>query len=383
VRRPSRTEVDLALAVAVAAAIAIEVASSRDARGPLGANLALCLSLAVPLALLRRRPTAAVVAILALATAQTALLTPLPLLVTPLSLALLPPYAVAASGGRLGRSLAGLAVCLSGGLLLEVVTPSVHRDSSRIVPPLVIVALSFAAGRVVAGRARRAAELELLARRLAELGPTRERLAVAEQRAHVARELHDVVAHTMTVVCLQAGAARRLWWDRPEEAQRALGAAARAARETLAHLRDGLDLLDPSDPPTWLGLEEMEALAQGARVAGLNVEIRVEGLTRAVPGRVGLVAYRIVQEALTNAIRYAAPTDVAVHLSYERNALAVDVRDAGRRPGSARVVTLAGSGQGLRGMRERVESCAGAVSFGPLPVGGFAVSARLPLEAGA
>jgi signal transduction histidine kinase len=381
VRRPSSTWVDLALALAVATAITIEVAASPHAHGPLVANLVLCLSLAVPLALLRRRPIAAVGAVIALASLQTAVLTPLPLLVTPLSLALLPPYAVAAYGGRIERSLAGLAVCLGGGLLLELVTPSAQRDGSRIVPTLVIVLLSFTAGRAVAGRARRAVELELLACRLGELGPARERLAVAEQRAHVARELHDVVAHTMTVVCLQAGAARRLWWDRPEDAQRALGAAARAARETLGHLRDALDLLEPSDPPTWLGLEQMEALAHGARVAGLNVAIRVEGQTRAVPGRVGLVAYRIVQEALTNAIRYAAPTDVAVHLVYERDALAVDVRDAGRPPGSAGAVALAGSGHGLRGMRERVESCAGAVSFGPLPVGGFAVSARLPLEA--
>jgi signal transduction histidine kinase len=152
------------------------------------------------------------------------------------------------------------------------------------------------------------------------------------------------------------------------------------ARETLAHLRDPLDLLDPSEPSTWLGIEDIEALAHGARVAGLNVSVRVDGAARAIPGAVGLIAYRIVQEALTNAIRHAAPTDVTVSLAYEPRTLAVDVRDVGRHPGAHDAMAAHGSGNGLRGLRERVEITRGVVSFGALPAGGFAISARLPLE---
>jgi signal transduction histidine kinase len=380
VRRPSGALLDAAFAVAVASAIAIEASSSVHRQGPVLANLALCLTLAIPLALRRRVPLTAAGGVLVLAVLQTALLTPLPLLVTPLVLAVLPAYAIAAYGGGVGRSLAGLAICLAGGVLLELATPAASRDLPGIAPIAAIVLVAWGSGRAVAGRTSRMRELERLAGELLEARRAHERLAIAEQRAHVARELHDIVAHSMTVICLQAGAAQRVWWEQPEQALHALAAVGRAARETLAHVRDALDLLDPSDPPTRLGVDDMEALARSARAAGLTVSVRVDGPTRAVPGAVGLVAYRIVQEALTNAIRHAAPTDVAVRLAYEAGALAVEVRDVGRHAGATDAVAVSGSGNGLRGMRERVETLEGVVSFGPQPSGGFAVSARLPLE---
>jgi signal transduction histidine kinase len=124
---------------------------------------------------------------------------------------------------------------------------------------------------------------------------------------------------------------------------------------------------------------DLDALIEGARNSGLSVTIEIDGRSRALPSGIGLVAYRIIQEALTNAIRHAAPTTVTVRIAYEVAALALDVRDEGRQ-GVVPLQVIRGSGSGLRGMRERVERCAGALTFGPLPSGGYAVTARLPIE---
>jgi signal transduction histidine kinase len=371
---------DVGVAIVSSSAIALEVVASTGRRGPALANLACCLALAGPLALRRRVPLAAASGVIVLAIVETAFLTPLPPLVTPLALAVLPPYAIGAHAGRIERSLLGLATCVTGGLAIEFVAPAASREPGSILPGAVVVGLAWVSGRFVAARTARMQELERLADALVEATRARERLAIAEQRAHVARELHDLVAHSMTVICLQAGAAQRVWDSHPGQAQHALAVVGSTARETLAQLRDALDLLDPNEPPAWLRVEDMEALALGARAAGLNVSVRVDGPPRALPGAVGLVAYRIVQEALTNAIRHAAPTDVAVCLAYESRALAVHVRDFGRRPGTRDAVTVSGTGNGLRGMRERVEILDGVMSFGALPAGGFAIAARLPLE---
>jgi signal transduction histidine kinase len=346
----------------------------------LAANLVVCLAIGAPLAWRRIAPLATAVAVIAPALLQTHLLTPLPRLVTPLALAVLPAYAVAAHGS-VRRACTGLALCLAGVPAIELATPAAQRDGAGVVPALTIVVLAWIAGCAAAAQSRRVGELEAVDQRLAAARLVRERLAVAEQRAHVARELHDVVAHSMTVICLQAGAAQRLWTARPEDAGAALTAVGVTARETLAHLRDTLGLLDPGAAGGPVPMPDLEGLASRARSAGVDVTIKVDGHARALPGSVGLVAYRIVQEALTNAMRHAAPTAVTVRLAYETDALKVDVRDEGRRAGLPGEVAVPGSGNGLRGMLERVERCAGVLSFGPLPAGGFAVSARLPVEA--
>jgi signal transduction histidine kinase len=370
---------DLALAVLVGISIAIEAARSDQARGPLAANLVVCLALGAPFAWRRIAPLATAVAVIAAATLQTALLTPLPRLVTPLALAVLPAYAIAAySAAR--RAYAGLALCLAGVTAIELATPTAQRDGAGLAAGLAIVLIAWIAGRAVAAQSRRERQLDAIDGRLAAARLARERLAVAEQRAHIARELHDVVAHSMTVICLQAGAAQRRWADSPRDARDALAAVGATARETLAHLRDTLGLLDPAATDGPVALHDLEMLASHARVAGLAITIEIHGHARALPGGVGLVAYRVIQEALTNAIRHAAPTTVTVRLVYETDTLAVVVRDEGRRVGPPRQASVAGSGNGLRGMLERVERCAGVLSFGSLPSGGFAVSARLPIE---
>jgi signal transduction histidine kinase len=177
---------------------------------------------------------ATVVTVVALAVLQTALLTPLPRLVTPLALAVIPAYAVAAHASA-RRAWAGLALCIAGVPAIELATPAGQRDGGGVVPALAIVLVAWIAGRAAAAHCSRVAELERLGIRLEETQLARERLVVAEQRAHVARELHDVVAHSMTVICVQAGAAQRLWVERPEAASAALAAVGATARETLTH----------------------------------------------------------------------------------------------------------------------------------------------------
>jgi signal transduction histidine kinase len=211
VRRPRWELIDLAVALAVASAIALEASFSVPRHGPVLANVACCLALAVPLGLRRRLPLGAAAGVLVLAVFQSAFLTPLAPLVTPFLLAIVPPYAAGAYASRVGRSLVGLAICLAGGVALELAVPAAVRNARAIMPVSAVVLLAWASGRLVAARTSRMYELERLADALLEARRARERLAVAEQRAHVARELHDIVAHSMTVICLQAGAAQRVW----------------------------------------------------------------------------------------------------------------------------------------------------------------------------
>lgn len=373
---PPRT--DAAIALAAGLAVAVDATTSQAAAGPAWANVALCLAIGAPLAWRRRAPVLATAAALGIATLQTAVLTPLPPLVTPLIVLLLSAYAIAAHA-PLRRALAGAAVGVAGGTALQLATPSAHRAPSGVLPTAAVLAAVWVAGRAVRDRSLRLRRLEELDARLLQARRERERLAVAEERAHVARELHDVVAYAMTVICVQAGAARRVWADQPDDARRALLTVGSVARDTLTHLRDALNLLDPQAPEACLELADLEALAVGARAAGLEVEVAVDGRPHPLPGAIGLVAYRVVQEALTNAARHAAPTDVAVRLAYRPGAVVIEVHDAGRRPGAAPAAIVEGSGHGLRGMRERVEACAGALAFGSRADGGFGVSAHLPL----
>jgi signal transduction histidine kinase len=376
VRRPSK--VDVAASVLVGVAIAVEASFASRAHASWPASAAVCLLFLVPLAWLRRSPLPAAAGIFALALVESAFLTPLPTLVTSLALVLLPAFAVAFVPS-LRDALAGAVLCLVGGGLLELVTPAGDRDLSRLLPGVALMALAWTAGRVAQARQARVRELEEIEERLQAARAGRERQAIAEERGHIARELHDVVGHALTVICLQAGAARRVWPDDPVMGARALADLGSIARETLVQLRSSLALIDPDAPDTRLGLADLESLADGARAAGLRVSVDVVGVIRALPSRHGLVAYRVIQESLTNTARHAGPTDVHVRLAYEPEAVEVEVIDRGRA--NDRSPALAsGGGNGLRGMRERVESCAGVLAYGPMAAGGYAVRARLPVS---
>jgi signal transduction histidine kinase len=207
------------------------------------------------------------------------------------------------------------------------------------------------------------------------------RRRVDEERLRIARELHDVVAHTMATINVQAGAAVHVLPTRPEAAADALQAIKAASKEGLRELRAILNVLrqaddaDPTQPAP--GTAQLETLVDGARRAGLETTLSVTGTPAPLPAAVDLAAYRIVQESLTNAIRHAGPAQAAVWLSYGDDELRIYVSDTGRGkpPGVSE-----GAGHGLVGMRERAAAVGGWVETGPSPGGGFRVAARLPLH---
>jgi len=205
-------------------------------------------------------------------------------------------------------------------------------------------------------------------------------MAAAEERSRIARELHDVVAHSVGVMVVQAGAARRTLDRQPEQAVAVLRSVEAVGREALAELRHMLGLLSGDQTDTGLrplpSLRDLDALIERVRAAGLPVTSRVEDEPRALGPSVELTAYRIVQEALTNTLKHAPGARAEVVVSYRGHELAVEVADAGGRPAAG---PPAGAGRGLIGMRERVAMLGGDLEAGKRG-DGFRVSARLPLE---
>jgi signal transduction histidine kinase len=208
-----------------------------------------------------------------------------------------------------------------------------------------------------------------------------------EERLRIARELHDVVAHTMATINVQAAAAAHVLSTRPETAAEALQAIKAASKEGLRELRAILNVLrqaddaDPTQPVP--GTAQLETLVAGARRAGLETTLSVTGTPLPLPAAVDLAAYRIVQESLTNAIRHAGPAEATVSLSYGDDELRIDVADTGRGQPAGPVTGSTGSegaGHGLAGMRERAAAVGGSVETGPSSGGGFRVAARLPLH---
>ncbi len=207
------------------------------------------------------------------------------------------------------------------------------------------------------------------------------RRRVDEERLRIARELHDVVAHTMATINVQAGVAAHVLAEQPDAAATALQAIKVASKEGLRELRAILNVLRQADDGDTTqpapGLAQIDALVTGTVRAGLATSLRVTGQPRPLPAAVDLAAYRIVQESLTNAIRHAGPATATVSLTYDDAELRIDVADTGR--GSPAALSE-GTGHGLIGMRERAASVGGAVEAGPAPAGGYLVAARLPLD---
>jgi signal transduction histidine kinase len=207
------------------------------------------------------------------------------------------------------------------------------------------------------------------------------RRRIDEERLRIARELHDVVAHTMATINVQAGVAAHVLSTRPEAVAESLQAIKTASKDGLRELRAILNVLrqaddaDPTQPAP--GTAQLETLITGARQAGLDTTLTVAGEPVPLPAAVDLAAYRIVQESLTNAIRHAGPATAAVSLGYSRDELRVDVTDTGRGPALA---ASSNGGHGLAGMRERATTVGGTLETGPGPAGGFRVAARLPLR---
>ncbi|MGH3488785.1 MAG: sensor histidine kinase, partial [Actinopolymorphaceae bacterium] len=249
-------------------------------------------------------------------------------------------------------------------------------------------------GRTVRARRLYLSDLEDRAQRLERTASAEIRAALAEERTRMARELHDVVAHHVSVMTVQAAAARRMVGRSPDRSVEAMRAVEETGRSALVEMRRIVGALrsvdaDESaaggqpDLAPQSGVAELEPLVTRAREAGLDVELTVVGEPRALPSGVDLAIFRVVQESLTNTLTHAGPTRAAVLLRYEPDAVVVGVTDDGarRRNGSGRTISSDRTGHGLVGMRERISLNGGTLQTGPRSVGGFEVQARLPLEA--
>jgi signal transduction histidine kinase len=298
-----------------------------------------------------------------------------------------PPYVFVATamtsvasysaGAHLDRRLAlrGLAVIVAA--LLTVVL--IFDPSDWLFPIGIFGIAPWLAGRTIRNQTMLARELAEKAELAEHAREEEERRAVVRERSRIARELHDVLAHNLSVMVVQAGGARRVVAKRPEQAVEVAELIERTGREALAELRhlfgpvrhgDGEDLHGP------VGIDRVEELAARARAAGLSVHVHVEGERVDLPAGVDLAAYRVVQEALTNALKHAGGAQASVTVTYEPNELVLSIEDDGE--GSRDELGELGGGHGLVGMRERVELYGGLLRAGERPGGGFAVRVRLP-----
>ncbi|MGZ4304370.1 MAG: sensor histidine kinase [Solirubrobacteraceae bacterium] len=243
--------------------------------------------------------------------------------------------------------------------------------------------LPYLAGRTLARRSALAAELRAASARLRDEQELRARRAAAEERNRMARELHDVIAHCVSVMVVQTGAARRVAAADVQSAREALRVVESSGREALVELRRivgvlrrGRDELPDLAAP---GLAQLDALAERSRGAGLPVDLTVEGELAALSPELDLVAYRVVQEALTNAIKHAGPARASVSVAVGKRGLELVVSDNGRASAPEQA-SVNGSGHGLVGMAERVKQYGGELQAGARQDGGFEVSARMPLS---
>ena len=245
------------------------------------------------------------------------------------------------------------------------------------VPPLFLVPAGWGAGRALRERELVAGALAERARELEEEREAHATLSVRYERARIASELHDIVAHAITVMVVQATAGQRLAARDPQRTAEVFAVIAGAAHEAEDDMRRLVALLGEggaTGPAPDLALvDELVARAAGS---GLDVTLRLEGERDGMPAALGQAAYRVVQEGLTNAMRYAAGAAVRVLVRGERDALVVQVENAPAPDRAA--LDGAGTGNGLRGLRERVGACGGTLAAGPTPDGGWRVSARLP-----
>jgi signal transduction histidine kinase len=281
-------------------------------------------------------------------------------------------------------------------------SPMQSGNYKLLIALLVFVAV-MVVGIAVRLSRRRESESQDRLLRVREEQENATRQALGHERARIASELHDVVTHNVSMMVVQAGAARRVLGASPDEARSALLAVEDSGRAAIVELQHLLGLLAPpgeledggltgSQDPEPLrpqpGLDQIRPLLDRVTATGLPVELRVRGTPRTLPPGVDLAAYRVVQEALTNVIKHAGPSSTTVTLDYRQDALVIEVADDGRPAGPAASLRAApgmlrampGSGRGLLGLRERVLLYGGELEAGGQPGGGWRVRARLPKQ---
>ncbi|MEZ5124069.1 MAG: sensor histidine kinase [Solirubrobacterales bacterium] len=345
--------------------------------GPVAVNALLALVFTAPLAWRRRAPLAALTTMMAGLLVQVLLVEPAAPFFGGYIPVLIASYSVAAYA-PLRRALIGGAVAVIGVL---VVTLSVEQLSSPsdVAFDVIVVAVIWLVGRGMHVRAAHAAALSDHVRALERTREQEAHEAVMRERARIARELHDVIAHSVSVMGVQAAAAEQVLTLDPERAREPLRAIQNGAREAIAELRLLLGVLrNGDDAPTLApqpGLAQLGPLVEQMRQSGLPARLTVEGDPQRLSAGIELSAYRIVQEALTNVLKHAGAADASVTIRHGWTALELEVVDTGSggRDGTR-------AGHGLIGMRERVALHGGTITTGPEAAGGYTVRARLPLD---
>jgi signal transduction histidine kinase len=355
-----------AVLAAVLTGLTLATTAGRD--GPLGWDEAVASVLTVAPVALRQRAPVATMAVMLAAEAVRGLVADgtlptgaLGVVIAMFTVAMLRPPRVAAA----------MFAAACGTIALIFATSDDDFVWSEIAQSLVVVAGAWLLGETTKRWSQRAEALAADAAR-----------AVAEERVRIARELHDVVAHHMSVISVQSGVAEYVWDSDPATARRALGAVGESGREALGEMRRMLDVLRDGEEgglEPQPGLGELEALLERTRRAGVPVTAQVTGRPRALPPGADLCAYRVVQESLTNVLRHAGPATATVALDFGERRLEITVRDDGA--GSAR--SARNGSHGIQGMRERAALYGGTLAAGPGPDGGFVVTLRLPLQAAA
>ncbi len=355
----------LAATFFVAFELELAVRQLSQARAPL--VLLAALAMAAPLGWCGRRPLAATAAALAAATLFSRLAVPLESLLVPVGLFLILPFCVAAFSDR-AWALIGLAVCAAG-LTAAFGLADVVMNGG-------LVSLGFwTAGLYVRDRVRLAAELDETNQQIAEERDARAMRAVRQERARVAREMHDVVGHTLTVVVLQAGAARRLWGADRASALSALRTVKAIALGGLADLLHSLRSLE-TEPRQFGRLDAIPAVIEMTKAAGLEVSLEMRAPEQALSPELEVAAYRVVQEALTNALKHSPKAQASVRVCCSDHALDLEILNPLHSPDQPSPT----GGHGLRSMEARVVELGGALDWGPHD-GLFRVHATLPVRA--
>jgi signal transduction histidine kinase len=375
VQRAGDVVVAVLLALSSVVAILVRGDPSWGTDRPLAVLLALAST--VPVAWRVRRPVPAALVVLVATGGAVIAAVPHQGALQPFVALVLVAYAVGSHAEGRSAMLAppALAVIAAGFFLAAVVH---GQAGGNVVPSFVWLSAAWLVGRIVRSWRRRSIELELLNRELEEQRELRAQAAVAVERGRIARELHDVIAHNVSMVVVQAGAAASVLEGEQPHVRAALEAIETTGRATVDEMRRLLGVLRQSEDGAALspqpGLAGLETLVAGVREAGLPVDLRIEGSPTPLPPALDLTAYRIAQEALTNVLKHAGPARAELTVRYDAAAVEIELRDdgAGGRSNGA------DGGHGLIGMRERVALWGGSLDAGHTERG-WLVRARLPL----
>jgi len=348
--------------------------------GPRLANAVFLLLITVPLAWRRWAPTAVFVLVLASVGLQISLIDDARSAQPPFQhwIALLIVfYSLGAHAERRRAIVAGAlgGVAIVGGDLVELISGSASLEDT--LPAWFMLGAAYGVGFALRGQRIQSTLLAHRAERLEREREQKARLAVAEERVRIARELHDVVAHAVTVIVVQAQAGQRVLEGEQASARDALGSIETTGRQALVEMRRLLGILRAEDRELALAprpsLANLDALAERIREAGLPVDLHVEGEAKPLPPGVDLSAYRIVQEALTNTLKHAGPASAQVVIRYRPEEVELEISDDGRG-----LVDGRNGGHGLVGMRERAALVGGVVESGTVGGRGYTIRARLP-----